>query len=224
MRLLCLKVVLLVALTTTKRVSELQAFSVSPECLRFAQDGGTVFLRPNAVFVPKNLHVSEQPVELEAFRPPPFASPEDERLHRLCPVRTLGCYVRRTQQVRTTSQLFVTHGPGLGGKPASRPTLSRWLVEAIRLAYTSRGVGPLEGIRAHSTRGVSSSRAVRGASPSRRSVRRLIGQLLRPLLLFTAWMWLGLRWPMLSWGWRTPRTWGSEAGGWGAAVFRSFFP
>ena len=165
MRLLCLKVVLLVALTTTKRVSELQAFSVSSECLRFAQDGGRVFLRPNAAFVPKNLHVPERPVELEAFRPPPFASPEEERLNRLCPVRALRCYVQRTRQVRKTSQLFVTHGPGPGGKTASRPTLSRGLVEAIQLAYTSRGVEPPEGIKAHSTRGVSASWAVtRGVS------------------------------------------------------------
>ncbi|XP_048010449.1 complement C1q-like protein 4 [Megalobrama amblycephala] len=37
-------------------------------------------------------------VILEAFCPPPFTSPDQERLHRLCPFRALQTYVHRTSQ------------------------------------------------------------------------------------------------------------------------------
>ncbi len=36
-------------------------------------------------------------VTRHSFRPPPFASGEDERLHMLCPVRALKIYVDRSK-------------------------------------------------------------------------------------------------------------------------------
>ena len=68
----CLKTVLIVALTTSKRVSDIQALSVGPECMRFAADDRKVMLKPNAAFVPKNLQVVLTPAELVVFHPPPF--------------------------------------------------------------------------------------------------------------------------------------------------------
>ena len=165
LKFLCLKTVLLVALTTSKRVSDIQALSVSPECMRFAADDRKVMLKPNAAFVPKNLQVVNTPVELVAFHPPPFASAEDERLNGLCPVRALRLYCQKTTAGRKTSQLFVSYGPGSKRNAVARSTISRWIVEAIRLAYSSKGVQVPEGLRAHSTRGVSASWALsRGAS------------------------------------------------------------
>lgn len=165
LKLVCLKTVLLVALTTSKRVSDIQALSVGPECMRFAEDDRKVMLKPNAAFVPKNLQVVHTPVELVAFHPPPFASAEDERLNRLCPVRALRSYCQRTAAGRKTSQLFVSYGPGSNRKAVTRSTISRWIVEAIKLAYSVKCVQVPEGLRAHSTRGVSASWALsRGAS------------------------------------------------------------
>ena len=43
------------------------------------------------------------------------------------------------------------------GRPLSKPSLSRWIGEAIGLSYASLSSEPPEGLRAHSTRGVSSS-------------------------------------------------------------------
>ncbi|XP_026054877.1 uncharacterized protein LOC113040897 [Carassius auratus] len=40
------------------------------------------------------------PVILEAFCPPPFTTPEQEKSYRLCPVRVLQTYVHRTSQWR----------------------------------------------------------------------------------------------------------------------------
>ena len=164
-RALSLKTVLLVALTTSKRVSDIQALSVDQDCMQFSANGESVRLKPNLRFVTKNLRVPEAPVHLSAFHPPPFATAQDERLHCLCPVRALRLYTGRTKESRTTNQLFVSYKPGLRHGPIGRASLSRWIVEAIKEAYASVGAPVPEALRAHSTRGVSTSWAIsRGAS------------------------------------------------------------
>ena len=166
LKFLTLKAVFLLAITTAKRVSDLHAFSVHAECLSFGGGDLSVRLQPNPVFVTKTQRVASS-VRLEAFHPPPFSSDLDRCLHSLCPVRALRCYLRRTGAIRgSTSQLFVTHGPGRSaGKAASKTSISRWLVETIQLAYTAKGVVVPEGLRAHSSRAQASSWALfRGIS------------------------------------------------------------
>ena len=53
MKFVSLKVLLLLALTTAKHVSDLQALSIRPSCLQFAPGVSKVCLRPNPDFVPK---------------------------------------------------------------------------------------------------------------------------------------------------------------------------
>lgn len=152
---LSLKTAMLVALTTAKRVSDIHALSVSPECARFGET--RVVLKPNPAFIPKNLLSACNPVELLSFHPPPFASEEDRRLHCLCPVRALRAYVDRTRTARRSEQMFVSWDSRAMGKPITKVRLSQWIVETIRLAYTGMGMTPPEGLRAHSTRGMSAS-------------------------------------------------------------------
>ena len=104
-----LKVVLLLALTTAKRVSDLQALSIRPSCLQFAPGISKVCLRPNPAFVPKVVESTYRclTVELSAFHPPPFSSAEEQRLNTLCPVRALHVYVSRSAAFRKGDQLFV---------------------------------------------------------------------------------------------------------------------
>ena len=162
---LTLKTVLLVALTTTKRVSDIHALSVDPDCMQFSDDGLSVRLKPNLKFVTKTLRVPEVPLKLVAFHPPPFNTVADERLHGLCPVRALRLYVRATGGSRSTNQLFVSYKPGARHSAVARSSVSRWVVEAIKLACVSAGVPVPAHVRAHSTRGVASSWALaRGAS------------------------------------------------------------
>ena len=62
-------------------------------------------------------------------------------------------------------KLFVSWATPHRGKPLSRQRLSHWIVEAISLAYESRGLQPPHGLRAHSTRGMATSWALfRGVS------------------------------------------------------------
>ena len=167
MKFVSLKVVLLLALTTAKRVSDLQALSIRPSCLQIAPGISKVCLRPNPAFVPKVVESTYRclTVELSAFHPPPFSSAEEQRLNTLCPVRALHVYVSRSAAFRKGDQLFVSWATPHRGKPLSRQRLSHWIVEAISLAYESRGLQPPHGLRAHSTRGMATSWALfRGVS------------------------------------------------------------
>ena len=164
MKLLSLKTALLLALVTARRVSDVHALSVSPECMRFNGDARVV-LKTNPAFLPKNRLLAPVPIELAAFYPPPFASDEERRGHNLCPVRMLKVYLDRTKAVRTTTQLFVSWDPRAPGRPITKIRLSQWIVEAIEQAYTSRDRAPPVGLRAHSTRGLAASWALcRGVS------------------------------------------------------------
>ncbi|XP_058879441.1 uncharacterized protein LOC131737040, partial [Acipenser ruthenus] len=162
MKLISIKTAFLLAVVSAKRVSELHALSVHPSCTRFAGDGSKVSMRPNPAFLPKVIspfHMN-QSVELMAFHPPPFSSPEEERLHMLCPVRALRCYMDRTKTVRQTEQLFICHGSRSLGQPLSKQRLSHWIVDAIKLAYESAGLPPPGQLKAHSTRGMATSWAL----------------------------------------------------------------
>lgn len=94
------------------------------------------------------------------FLPPPHEERREERLHRLCPVRALACYVQRTAMIRSSPQLFVCHGANALGRPLSKQRLSHWLCEGIETAYEAAGRTMPHGVRAHSTRGVAASTAL----------------------------------------------------------------
>ncbi|KAI2663287.1 Tyrosine recombinase slr0733 [Labeo rohita] len=146
---------------------DLQALATSPSCLDFAPGLVKAILHPHPNYLPKVPFSTINPVVLEAFSPPPFTSPEQERLHLLCPVRALQIYVHRTSQWRKSEQLFICYGGRNRGAAATKRIMSHWVRDAIALAYEARGqASPLE-LRAHSTRGVASSTAIaRGAPPA----------------------------------------------------------
>ncbi len=161
-RILTLKVTLLLALTSLKRVGDMQALSVSEMCMVFAPDLVKVTLLPRPGYVPKVLSTSfhSQVVKLHSFHPPPFASGEDERLHMLCPVRALKIYIDRSKLWRKSPQLLVCFGAGRRGFATSKHRISHWLRDAISLTYEVRGLHSPLSIRAHSTRSVASAQAL----------------------------------------------------------------
>ncbi len=121
-----------------------------------------VTLRPRPGYIPKVLSTSfrSQVVTLHSFHPPPFASSEDERLHMLCPVRTLKLYVDRSKVWRKSPQLLICLVLVAAGLPRqSRGFLTGWET-TISLAYEVRELPSPLSLRAHSTRGVASSQAL----------------------------------------------------------------
>ncbi len=93
-RLLTLKTVLLLAISSLKRVGDLQALSVAS--IDFTPGLAKVFLYPRVGYVPKVPSSVPRPFILQAFCPPPFREPNQEKLNCMCPVRALDAYVHRT--------------------------------------------------------------------------------------------------------------------------------
>ena len=86
----------------------------------------------------------------------PAADGEQEP-NALCPVRALRVYVEHSKLFRQSEQLFVCFGGHQKGLRVTKQRLSRWIVDAIALAYASEGLECPIGVRAHSTRGMASS-------------------------------------------------------------------
>ncbi|KAI2645311.1 Transposon Ty3-G Gag-Pol polyprotein [Labeo rohita] len=158
-RYLTIKTVLLIAITSLKRVGDLQALSVAPSFLDFAPGLAKAFLHPRPGYIPKVPSSAPRPVVLQAFCPPPFQEPDQQKLNCMCPVRALDTYVHRAAMWRKSDQLFVCYGPAKRGFLATKQTLSRWIVDAISTAYESSGLPTPLGVKAHSTRSVSASKA-----------------------------------------------------------------
>ena len=132
LKILSLKTALLLALTTAKRVSDLCALSMRPDCLAINGDLSRAVLRLNPAVMPKVNKSSyrSQTVVLWAFSPP-FSCGE-ERLHCLCPVH-------RTAMVRSSPQLFVCHDASTLGRQLSKQQRSHWFCEGIEAAYEAAG-------------------------------------------------------------------------------------
>ena len=110
---------------------------------------------PHTHFLGKSQSVSSGPVEI--FLSPLFylSSIEDDKLWS--PARAVKWYLDKTKPDRKFDQLFLIFREPYS--PAGRDTISRWLVDAIRVAGSEAlvsGVRPL----AHDTRSVSTSWAL----------------------------------------------------------------
>ncbi|XP_041429586.1 uncharacterized protein LOC121397229 isoform X1 [Xenopus laevis] len=148
--LLSLKTTLLVALTSARRVGELQALSAEEPYTVFHED--KVVLRPVQAFLPKivtKFHINE-PIILPAF-------PGEEEANPLDVKRCLQMYIEKTRALRKSERLFVIPGGSRKGQAASKPTLSRWIVKAISKAYEVQGRASPGEVRAHSARSMAAS-------------------------------------------------------------------
>lgn len=75
-------------------------------------------------------------------------------LHTLFPLCALRIHMDRTQSFRQSDQLFVSCAKPHIEKPVPKEHLSHWIVGAISLAYSSRGLKTPAGLCAHSTKGL----------------------------------------------------------------------
>ena len=150
---LTIKTLFLIAIASGQRRGTLHALCVSPGHIRWERKGVRLIPRPS--FIAKNQTVSSGPVEIFLCPLSSVSSVEEDKVW--CPVRALKWYLDRTKGCRTGEQLFlITREPF---SPASKESISRWLVEAVQAAgpeALAEGVRP----RAHDTRGVSTSWAL----------------------------------------------------------------
>ncbi len=128
-----LKTALLLALASVKQVGNLQALSVSASCLEFGPNDCKVVLQPRSGYVPKLLSTPFR-AQINSLLALPVADGE-QGPNFLCPVRELRVYVEHSRLFRQSEQLFVCVGGHLKGLPVTKQRLSRWIVDAIALAY-----------------------------------------------------------------------------------------
>ena len=151
------KLAILLALCSAARGCELTALTVKG--LTFSGDlKVTVF--PDPGFRPKTVGAVTRrgPLVLHAFHPSPRTAAQ-RRLHLLCPVRALRIYLQRVSETRLSDRLLLTYGGRTPGSALSTQRLAHWLVDGITMCYTLQGKTAPK-LRAHSTRGVSTSIAV----------------------------------------------------------------
>ena len=121
------------AITSTCRVSELQALCTDAACYKFVHPE-VLILRTNLSFMPKckpEFHRAQE-IVLRAFQPNPQTS-NSRSLHKMCPVRALKYYRDRTKNIRKTDQLFISFGAGKEGHPLPKRWISTLLIKAIKL-------------------------------------------------------------------------------------------
>ncbi|XP_068088507.1 uncharacterized protein [Hyperolius riggenbachi] len=165
LRLLTFKTIFLIAITSARRVSELEALSCrKPYCI-FYKD--RVVLRTSSEFIPKvgDIFYRSQEIILPTFYPIPTNDKEKER-HLLDVRQILKDYLERVENLRKTEALFVNFTGKLVGQKASKRTIANWIKLCILEAYKIMEVVPPKNLKAHSTRGTATTWAFRaGASP-----------------------------------------------------------
>ena len=149
------KSVFLVAITTFRRSSDIQALTLG---------GGNVSMQNRAItFIRQGLSKSDRPRHVNSKIVVPAFS-EDKLLD---PVRVLKCYLKRTKKFRNFGQDQAKMGLFLSfmepHKPVTSQTIAKWLVRVIKLAYEDS----VTKVKGHSTRAIGPSWALyNGASMS----------------------------------------------------------
>jgi len=177
MKFLTWKTVFLVALASARLVSCLKALSLEPDpqqpdlpgSLRFGRHKADVTIFTNPAFVAKNQRLEPNPpVMIKSLRS--FIASQEEPDSKLCPVRVLLYYLKRTQARRGTCfRLFLPYKLGQGDNKLQPDSISRWIKSAVRQAYTSAGnsqfIRGLVGISAHEVRAIATTWAAFNSTP-----------------------------------------------------------
>lgn len=131
------------------------SFFRTPPFLKALPD--KIILRSDPKFLPKvpSLANRSRKVVLPVFYPDPQTK-EEQSLHLLDVKRAVLLYWRG-QTFQRADSLFVTFGSVRDGLKPSNSTLSRWIMQAILLAYASQGAELDNLIQGRSTRSISVS-------------------------------------------------------------------
>ncbi|XP_068121376.1 uncharacterized protein [Hyperolius riggenbachi] len=164
LKFLTLKVVFLVAITSARRIGDIQALSIKDPYMIIHSD--KIVFRLDPSYLPKvstSFHRT-QDIVLPSF----LASPQNDKERRLSTLdvrRAVLTYLERTREWRVSTNLFVAFGGVKRGSHVSKMTVSRWIRQLISLAYSEAQLQVPDHITAHSTRSLSASWAERsGAS------------------------------------------------------------
>ncbi|XP_063955551.1 uncharacterized protein LOC135154172 [Lytechinus pictus] len=150
---LSIKTAFLIAVASGQRRSSIHALTISPGHIRWEWRG--VRLIPTPSFIAKNQTATSGSIEFFLAPLSDLSSVTEDKVW--CPVRALKWYLDRTKTLRNSDQLFVTSCEPFAA--ASRDTISRWIVEAIKSAGDDALLSDTRP-RAHDTRSIATSWAL----------------------------------------------------------------
>ncbi|XP_078539962.1 uncharacterized protein LOC144824853 [Lissotriton helveticus] len=153
------KAAFLVAITSARRVSEIQALCCQEPYTVF--HAAKVVMRPHPKFLPKvisDFHVNQTITLPTLFQNP--SSPAERSLHSLYVRRVLKFYLDKTKDIRRSDQLFINYGSVRTGLATSKQSISRWIVSCIQLCYQKANKTLGGKPKAHSTRGKAATTAL----------------------------------------------------------------
>ncbi|KAG8537393.1 hypothetical protein GDO81_024595 [Engystomops pustulosus] len=164
LRELTLKISFLIAITTARRVGEIQSLSIKEPYLRLCED--KIVLMLDKTFTPKvasSFHRNQE-IVLPSFCQNPKHAKEGE-WHTLDVRRYLLHYLEETKSWRKDDNILLQFRGKNKGRKASKASIARWIRTVIKEAFDANNLDISGTIRAHSTRGVAASWAEkRGAS------------------------------------------------------------
>ena len=156
---LTFKTIFLIMLASGKRRSEVHAFDFD----NFARDRkwSYMLLKPSSDFVGKTELANKGPASVQFVRIEALKGSGEQTLadNRLCPVRALKIYIRRTSECRTgKKKLFISFKKGFD-KDVCKNTISSWLKKTVAAAYEYSEEEDLQlgRVRAHDIRDLSAS-------------------------------------------------------------------
>ena len=165
LRMLALKALFLVAITSARWVSELGALSIREDLCIFHKD--KVILRTDPTFRPKRdsiFHISQEICLPTFFH---RTSNEQEKIwHKLDVQRTLRIYIKRTASFRQSDTLFIYVQPPRLGHRLPSSAISKALKACITESYLAQRRPIPQGLTAHSVRSMATNAAfTHNASP-----------------------------------------------------------
>ena len=144
LKFLTLKVCMVLALASARRADDISKLSKRRQ--KYVWTPLKIILTPDALIKQDRPGHVGKPIELAKFA--------DEQLDI---VTLLPRYLKRVENLRSDESLLVTHS-----RPHHKPTaqtISRWLVQVIKLAYEKANILPRGKITGHSTRAMGPSMA-----------------------------------------------------------------
>lgn len=139
LKMLTLKAVFLVAVTTARRVCEIEALSIRPPFFQVFPD--RIVFKFDQAFLPKvasKFHKG-QDIILPYFCTNPSRE-QEIKFHMLHVRRSVLHYLDKMKSFRKTDSLFILNSGAKKEHKASKHTIARWLREAIGQAYTLGGM------------------------------------------------------------------------------------
>lgn len=153
---LSIKTAFLLTMATARRVSEVHAFSIDKDHLRFNRLDGSLTLRTQVGFLAKNQIPSKAPDSINIPKLSNFCHSNDYNV-KLCPIRAVKIYLNKTRSIRKgRNRLFI---PIKGDHDLKKSSISTWVKYTIRHAYNSisKTQSKLLKIKAHELRALSTS-------------------------------------------------------------------